>query len=169
MSEQFKVGDKAVYPGHGVAHISGVEWREIAGTKRQFYILKIVNSDMKVLIPVDNLPHSGLRWAIDKEQVPEVFEVLRDPTIAVTAEPWNRRNRIYLTMLASGSLLEVAKVLRDLHCLSENKKLSRSQNRLYDQARNLLVSELSLTYECEPEQADKELQDALDCVLRASE
>ncbi|MBN1652993.1 MAG: CarD family transcriptional regulator [Deltaproteobacteria bacterium] len=162
MSGQFKIGDKAVYPGHGVAQISGLEWREISGTRREFYILKIVNSDMKVLVPVESLSNSGLRNTIDVEDAPEVFEVLKDPNIAVTEEPWNRRSRVYLNMLASNSLCEIAKVLRDLHRITDSKKLSRCQSRLYNQARNLLVTELSLVYGCEPSLIEQKLQDALD-------
>jgi CarD family transcriptional regulator len=160
--DHFKVGDQAVYPGHGVARISGVEWRDIAGKKTQFYILKIVENDLKLLIPVDGAEHSGLRDAIDQEEAKEVFEILRNPTIAIANQPWNRRSREYFSMLGSGSPFEVAKVLRDLYRLGENKALSRSQQRLYDLARNLLVAELALTYQCDPSRIDGELQEALE-------
>jgi len=157
----FKIGDNAVYPVHGVARITGIESRDIAGTKKEFYILKILDSDMKLMIPTDGAERAGLRVVISKRDAQKVIKILKDPEMAVTAQPWNKRYREYTEMLSSGSAFEVAKVLRDLHRVKEEKELSFSERRLLEQARNLVVTELALARDCEVERVEKELASLL--------
>lgn len=154
---QFKVGDKAVYPAHGVAQITGIESREIAGQKKEFYILRILDTEMKLMIPTDGAKRAGLRDVITKNEAKKVIEILKDPSIAVTVQPWNKRYREYTEMLTSGSAFEVAKVLRDLHRVKEEKELSFSERRLLEQARNLVVTELALARKIDVAKVEKEV------------
>src|SRR5688572_7532944 len=142
--QQFKIGDKAVYAAHGVGEVMGIEKRDVAGLKRAFYVLKILDSGMKVLIPTDSAKSAGLREVMSKKEAARVMEVLESDEIAVDAQPWNRRQREYLDMLKSGSPFQVAKVLRDLYRLKADKDLSFSERKLLDTARSLLVKELAL-------------------------
>jgi CarD family transcriptional regulator len=158
MTTRFKPGDKGVYPGHGLVEVMGIEYREIAGSKTEFYILKILDSDMKLMIPVTGAKRAGLRPVICKEEAEKVIEILKDPTIAVTAQPWNRRYREYTEMLNSGSAFEIAKVLRDLYRVKEGKELSYSERRLRDQARSLLITELALAHGCDTARVEEQLQ-----------
>ena len=98
MNRQFEVGDNAVYPAHGVARIMGIESREIAGQKKEFYNLKILDTEMKLMIPTDGAQRAGLRDVISKKEAKQVIEILKDPTVAVTAQPWNKRYREYTEM-----------------------------------------------------------------------
>ncbi len=159
--EAFKVGDKAVYPAHGVAQVTGIESREIAGNKKEFYILKTLEGGMKLMIPIDGASKAGLRGIMSKKDAKKVLEILKADEVAVTAQPWNKRFREYNEMLSSGSAFEVAKVLRDLHRLKADKELSFSERRLLDQARNLLVAELALARGCDAGRVQKELETVL--------
>ena len=161
MARQFKVGDKAVYPAHGVAQITGIESREIAGHKKEFYILKILETEMKLMIPTDGATRAGLRDVISKRDAKKVIEILKDPSIAVTVQPWNKRYREYTEMLTSGSAFEVAKVLRDLHRVKEEKELSFSERRLLEQARSLVVTELALARKIDVAKVEKEVDGVL--------
>jgi CarD family transcriptional regulator len=140
----FKVGDKAVYAAHGVGEVMGIEKRDVAGTKKAFYVLKILDSGMKVLIPTETAKSAGLREVITKREAARVMEVLESTEVAVESQPWNRRQREYMDMLKSGSPIQVAKVLRDLYRLKADKDLSFGERRLLDTARSLLIKELAL-------------------------
>jgi len=161
VAQQFKVGDNAVYPAHGVAQITGIESRDIAGQKKEFYILKILDTEMKLMIPTDGAKRAGLRGVISRKDAKKVLDILKDPEIAVTVQPWNKRYREYTEMLSSGSAFEVAKVLRDLHRIREDKELSFSERRLLEQARNLVVTELALARKISAAKVEKEIASVL--------
>ncbi len=141
----FKVGDKAVYPAHGVGEITDIQQRKIGGKERSFYILKIVENGMKIMVPTETASTTGMRCIISRKEAKEVVTILKSDEIAVKTQPWNRRYREYMEMLKSGSPKEVAKVLRDLYRLRKDKDLSFGERRLLDTARTLLVSELALS------------------------
>ncbi|MDD9940729.1 MAG: CarD family transcriptional regulator [Myxococcales bacterium] len=161
MNSQFKVGDNAVYPAHGVAEITGIESRDIAGQKKEFYILKILDTEMKLMIPTDGAARAGLRDVISKRDAAKVMRILKDPEVAVTVQPWNKRYREYTEMLSSGSAFEVAKVLRDLHRVKAEKELSFSERRLLEQARQLVVTELALAKKVDVQKVERELDNVL--------
>jgi CarD family transcriptional regulator len=154
---KYKVGDKAVHPAHGVGEITAIEERRIAGHTKQFYIIKIVDSGMTVMVPTDGAERAGLRSIISKRDADEVVATLRKKEFAVTSQPWNRRYREYTDMLKSGSLIEVAKVLRDLSRLRGDKELSFGERRLLEQARALIVKELALARRVKEERVGAEL------------
>ncbi|MCA9528831.1 MAG: CarD family transcriptional regulator [Myxococcales bacterium] len=153
----FKVGDKAVHPAHGVGEVTSVETKAIAGSEKRFYVLKILESGMTVMVPVDGVERLGLRGVIARKDVKGVLAELQKDEIAVKSQPWNRRYREYTEMLNSGSPIEVAKVLRDLSRLRGEKELSFGERRLLEHARNLLVTELALARRCKEERVDEEI------------
>jgi CarD family transcriptional regulator len=157
MMNSFKAGDKAVYPAHGVGEVVGIETREIAAEKRMFYILKIIDSGMKIMVPIEKAASVGLRGVITRKEAEEVMGVLKGNGVAVESQPWNRRYREYMEMLKSGSPFEVAKVLRDLSRLKFGKDLSFGERRLLDQARTLLVKELALARRVSERVVEKEI------------
>jgi CarD family transcriptional regulator len=158
---EFKVGENAVHPHHGVGEVTAVETKEIAGYKKTFYILRIVDSGMKVMVPTDAADRVGLRGIISKKEADKVIGVLREATVVAASQPWNRRHREYVEMLKSGSLFEVAKVLRDLTRLKTDKDLSFGERRLLDQARSLLVTELALARKVKEDRVEAEIQTIL--------
>lgn len=158
---EFKVGDKSVHPHHGVGEVTAIEAKDIAGQKKTFYILKIVDSGMKVMVATDAAARLGLRKVISRKEAQKVLAVLREKKIAVTSQPWNRRYREYIEMLNSGSPFEVAKVLRDLSLLKTDKELSFGERGLLDKAKSLLVTELAVARRCKEERVQDEIEQIL--------
>lgn len=154
---QFKIGDKAVHPAHGVGEVTRIDTKHIGGREQSFYVLEIEGSESSVMVPCQNVSASGLRPIISKAQAKAVMAELRKEEFAVTSQPWNRRYREYTELLNSGSPVEVAKVLRDLSRIRETKDLSFGERRLLDQARQLIVAELALAKEVAEERVVKDL------------
>ncbi|OEU79854.1 MAG: CarD family transcriptional regulator [Desulfobacterales bacterium S5133MH4] len=140
----FNVGDLAVYPAHGVGRIEAIETREISGEKQDFYIMKILESNMIIMIPVNNVESVGLRDIIDEEEVARVYEIMKLRDIPVDNQTWNRRYRDYMEKIKTGSVYEVAEVLRDLYLMRVEKELSFGERKMLDTAETLLLKELSI-------------------------
>ncbi|GIW40059.1 MAG: CarD family transcriptional regulator [Candidatus Binatia bacterium] len=140
----FKVGEKVVYPAHGVGVIEGIQTRSVSGTQKNFYMLRILDTDMTIMIPTENVQAVGLRKVIGKDMVSKVYKILREKKVEVDQQTWNRRYREYTEKIKTGSVLEIAKVLRDLCVLKGDKELSFGERKMLDTARNLLVKELSI-------------------------
>jgi len=140
----FKIGDLAVYPAHGVGRIESIEAKDIAGNEQQFYVMRILDTDLIIMIPTKNVFTVGLREVIDKKEVPRVYDILKNRDIGIDNQTWNRRYREYMEKIKTGSVFEVAEVLRDLFLLKSDKDLSFGERKMLDTARNLLVKELSI-------------------------
>ena len=158
MDTQFAIGDKAVYPGHGVAEITCIETREISGRKQNFYILRALDSGMKIMIPTSNVGTVGLREVISEDEVEEVYDILRSSEISVEGQTWNRRYREYMEKIKTGSIFEIAEVLRDLLRLKFDKDLSFGERKMLDTARSLLVKELAVAKRQSEAKIEKELE-----------
>jgi CarD family transcriptional regulator len=139
----FKIGDKAVHPKHGVGEITAIEHRELGGTKGMFYILKILDNGMKVMVPTNAASQAGLRGIMSGKEADAVIDTMRAREVAVDLQPWSRRFRAYTEMVQSGLPHEVAKVLRDMHRLKFDKDLSFGERHLLDRAKSLLMKELA--------------------------
>lgn len=142
--QEFKVGDIAVYPAHGVGKISSIEHREISGNKQRYYIMKILDNGMTIMVPTTNVKNVGLREVIDEDQVDIVYEILGERDISIDNQTWNRRYREYMDKIRTGSIYEIAEVLRDLMLLRFQKELSFGERKMLDTARNLIVKELAI-------------------------
>ncbi len=158
MESTFKVGDMAVYPAHGVGEVTAIENREISGQKATFYILRILDNGMKIMIPTNNVRQVGLREVIGQEKVDRVYNILREKGLSVETTTWNRRYREYMEKIKTGSVFEVAEVLRDLYLLKTDKDLSFCELKLLDTARGLLVKEVSVAKSCEETQVEDEFK-----------
>ncbi len=139
---KFKVGDKAVYPSRGVAEVIRIEEKDIAGKRQAFYVLRIMDTDHKVLVPVSNA--SALRQVISEEEINEIFDILKERTIAFDNQTWNRRSRGFMEKIKTGSIYDVAEVLRDLYRLKTDKQLSFGERRMLETARTLIVKEIAI-------------------------
>ncbi len=120
-SDEFKVGDKAVYPAQGVAEVVSIDERDIAGSRQRFYVLRILDTDRKIMVPVSNANAVGLRQVISEQEIREIFDILRERTIGFDTQTWNRRYRGFMDKIKTGSIYDVAEVLRDLYRLKANK------------------------------------------------
>jgi CarD family transcriptional regulator len=141
---EFQVGELAVYPAHGVGRIESIESRVINGEKQDFYIMKIIENNMVIMIPTRNVESVGLRDVISEAEIPKIYEVMKSKREnSIDNQTWNRRYREYMDKIKTGSLYEVAEVFRDLSLLKLTKDLSFGERKLYDTAQSLLVKELS--------------------------
>jgi CarD family transcriptional regulator len=158
VSQKFKIGDMAVHPAHGVGEVAMVEDKDLGGKRTQCYVLKIIDTGLKVMVPTEAAARVGLRPVMKKKEALKILDILRAPEVAVDVQPWNRRFRAYTEMLKSGLPIEIAKVLRDMYRLKFDKDLSFGERRLLDQARSLLIQELALAKKVERSNIEGEIQ-----------
>ncbi len=156
----FKVGETVVYPHHGAALIEAIESRVIKGEEKQYLVLKVAQGDLTVRVPADNVDLVGVRDVVNQEGLDRVFEVLRT---AHTEEPtnWSRRYKANLEKLASGDVIKVAEVVRDLWRRERDRGLSAGEKRMLAKARQILVSELALAERTNEDKAEKLLDEVL--------
>lgn len=159
----FQIGDIGVYPSHGVGVIQSIENKEISGHEQTFFMFRIMDSDTTIMIPVDNIDTVGLRRVIHVEEVPRVYDILKKKDIEVENQTWNRRYREYTQKIKSGSVFEVAEVLRDLFTLKLGKELSFGEKKMLDAARSLLVKELSIAQNRPEETIEDRIKSIFTC------
>ena len=143
-SLSFKVGDMAVYPAHGVGRIESIETRSIGELRQSFYVINIIETKMTVMIPINSCANVGLRAIIQADEVEEIYSILKDRQGTITPQPWNQRYRDYMEKIKTGSVFEIARVLRDLYILQADKALSFGERKMLDTAKNFLVKEISI-------------------------
>lgn len=154
----FQVGDKAVYPGHGVGVIEAIETKRISGKEQSFYILRFVDNGMTIMVPEDNVKSAGLRTVIRKIDARKVMEILKEREVTLDNQTWNRRYREYMEKINTGSIYEIAEVLRDLHLLKAEKELSFGEKKIMDMAKTLLVKELAIAKDVKESEILKEIR-----------
>jgi CarD family transcriptional regulator len=159
--EMFKVGDLAVYPAQGVGVIEAIESREYMGSNQLFYVMKIMSNDMKIMIPTDSAESVGLREIIAEEEIPKVYEILRNKDVTIDKQTWNKRYKEYLDKIKTGSVFEIAGVLRDLFILKSDKNLSFGERKMMDTAKSLLVKEISVASHAEETKVEQDLRTIL--------
>lgn len=142
--KKFQIGDLAVYPAHGVGRIEAIESKVVNGEEHDFYIMKVLDNDMVIMIPTWNVESVGLRDVISEKEIPRIYDIIKKrEDVVIDNQTWNRRYREYMDKIKTGSLYEVAEVFRDLFVLKSTKDLSFGERKLYDTAQVLLVKELS--------------------------
>jgi len=139
----FNIGDYAVCPGHGVGQISDIEEREMGLQKKTFYIIRILANGMTVMVPTDS--ENGIRPLVSDDEVHSVYELLSNHDVKVDQSTWNRRYRDFSAKIKTGSVVEIAEVLRQLFLLKNKKALSFGEKKMLDQCRDLLAQEFSLS------------------------
>jgi CarD family transcriptional regulator len=161
LSNEFVIGDKAVYPSQGVAEVVGIEQKEISGLIQRFYVLRVLESDNRIMVPTDKSDQVGLRRIAGEDEIDEVRQILRDKEVHIDKQTWNRRYRGFMEKIRSGSLFEVAEVFRDLYRLKGMKPLSFGERRMLDTARGLIVQELSVAQALDENKIEQELNTLL--------
>ena len=154
----FKVGDLAVYPAQGVGVIEAIENRDVGGRKQLFYIMKIMGNGMKIMIPMNSAKAVGLREVIMETEIPKVYAILRNKDVTIDKQTWNKRYREYLEKIKTGSVFEIARVLRDLFILKCDKNLSFGERKMMDTAKNLLIKEISVASNAEETKVEEDLK-----------
>ena len=158
---KFKVGDKAVYPRQGVGEVIRLVELDIAGRREMFYELRILDTNRTVKIPVNNAAAVGLRQLVGEGEIKEIFDILKERTIAFDNQTWNRRYRGFMDKIKTGSIYDVAEVLRDLYRLKASKQLSFGERRMLDTARSLIVKEIAIARE----QTEQMVRDEIEAIF----
>ena len=156
----FNIGDKVVYPMHGAGIIESIEEKEISGEKIRYYIIKLPMGDMKAMVPLNKVSEIGLRQVVDEDEILKVFEVLKSDTTKMSNN-WNHRYRENMEKIKSGSIFEIAEVVRNLSVRDRQKGLSTGEKKMYENARRILLSELVLAKDMAENQMMQMLDDYL--------
>jgi CarD family transcriptional regulator len=156
----FQIGEKAVYPAHGVGEITAIETRDIMGNPMEVYVMKILDREMTIIIPVGKSKEVGLRQVMGTDEVDAVFQVLRQRRRVNDSQTWNRRFREYSDKIRTGSAVEIAKVLRDLYLLRAGKSLSYGEKRMLNTAMELLTQEIAVARGQVASQAEEQILSA---------
>jgi CarD family transcriptional regulator len=159
----YKVGDKIVYPMHGIGVIESIEKKVVLGKRDDYYIITIVNSGMKVMIPVKNADTIGIRGIIQKKEISKVLNVLKK-TNQITEEDWKIRYQNNIDKVKSGSIIKVAEVLLDLYQRGKEKDLSIMERKLYESAYQFVIYEIAFAKNIEIEDSGNIVSDALSTV-----
>ena len=159
-SENFHIGDKVVYPNHGVGIIEQISSRTMGASLEQFYLLKIQSSSLKVMVPFHNVGMVGLRRVIRNGEIQKIVDFLTDGEIDSNAD-WKFRFKENSERMRTGSLLEVAAVLKGLLVLHQAKALSFREKKMLERARYLLVSEMAMAKNCDESEIEELLSNAL--------
>jgi CarD family transcriptional regulator len=168
-NSSFQVGDKVVYPNHGVGIIEQISSRNMGTDVQRYYLLHIKASSLKVMVPFNNVASVGLRPVVRQGEVQKILEFLMDGKCENNTD-WKYRYKENSERMRTGSLLEVAGVLKALLILSLNKPLSFREKKMLERARYLLVSELAMAKNCAEQQIVDLLTKALwKCNLRFPE
>lgn len=163
MTTEFDVGDKAVYPAQGVAEVVSIDTKEIMGTSQTFYVLRVLDSDKKIMIPVQKVDDVGLRKVIGDAGLQEIYDILRERDVDLNTQTWNRRYRAYVEKIQTGSPFEIAEVYRDLKLLMAYKTLSFGEKKMRENAQRLLVQELAIAKDA----TEDAIMEELDAIFAA--
>lgn len=161
MSVPYKVGETVVYPHHGAATIEAINKRTIRGEEKTYLKLNVAQGDLTIEVPAENLDLVGVRDVVDEEGLEEVFDVLRS---SHTEEPtnWSRRYKANVEKIASGDVIKVAEVVRDLSRRDADRGLSAGEKRMLSKARQILESEVALAEEVNEDTARDRVDEVLD-------
>lgn len=148
----FDVGDVVVYPHHGAGVIEGISEKDVEGETRTYFVLRMCQGNLTVMVPADNSDQVGMRNIISKKEVKKVFNVLGEGQSPMPAN-WNHRYKKNRDKLRSGDIFQVAEVVRNLSLRDMEKGLSSGEKRMLNQARDILASELMYAVDVEVQEA----------------
>ncbi len=164
----FKIGQKVVYPNHGVAVVEKIEKSSINDDEHTFVHLRLLANDSKVMVPQQNLDLVGLRSLCQKTEIKDLFKLLENGDID-TYKDWKGRYKQNLDKMKTGQLPDVAEVLKNLRLVSQKKSLSFREKKMYERAKHFIVSEVSHVQELETEDAEKKVEKALSSSIKKRE
>lgn len=160
-AKMYTLGEKVVYPLHGVGVINSIEDRTVLGEKRSYYIIKLAISDMTVMIPTNKSEQLGLRTIVSDRDVHKALKLMNGQ-ITDMEEDWKARYQHNFEKMKSGSIFDVAEVVRNLFHRNKVKELSIMEKKLYENAFRLLVDEISYVKDMEKEEVQNILAERLE-------
>lgn len=156
----FNIEENVVYPMHGVGKVMEIATKTVLNKKKKYYIVELINTKMRVMVPVDNAENIGLRHIVDKKQIPKITKLLQEEYVE-QEEDWKIRYQNNLAKVKSGSLTAVAEVCRNLYKRARDKELSVMERKLYESAYSLMLNEVALAKNMSIEDASNMLSDTL--------
>ena len=156
----FEIGDKVLYPMHGVGIVEGIEKKEILGELKDYYTLRMIIGEMKIMVPVESCEEIGIRHIVKPETISEVLKCLAGPSDKMPSN-WNKRCRENTDKLKTGDIFQVAGVVRNLIRQDREKKLSMGEKRLLTSAIHILAGEMMIVLGNTIEQAEKMIEEAV--------
>jgi len=158
---EFKVGDNAVVPNHGVGVVTDIRDVEVAGETYEMYIIEMIEAGnpLKFEVPVNSLGANGVREVIEADAIERIYDILRDKDTPPDKQTWNRRYREYTNKIKTGDPLKVAAVLRDLCRLKTEKTLSFGERKMFDLASSLIIEEVAVSRGVEQAAIEAELDE----------
>ena len=156
----YQIGDKVVHPMYGGGVVDSIVQKTVDGVVRDYYILKLPNRSMVVMVPTENCEEIGVRRVVDQTQADQVMAAIPDIQVEMTAN-WNHRYRENMERMKSGDLLEVARVIKGLTIRDQKRGLSTGERKMLHSARQILISEIVLAKSSSYESVEKELDTAL--------
>ena len=156
----FHIGDKVVHPMHGAGLVDSIVQKKVDGVVRDYYILKLPNRSMVVMVPTDSSDEIGVRPVVDREQADRVMAAIPDIQVEMTSN-WNHRYRENMERMKSGDLLEVARVIKGLTARDVRRGLSTGERKMLHSAKHILISEIVLSKSVSYESVEEELNTAL--------
>jgi CarD family transcriptional regulator len=156
----FEIGDHVVYPHHGAGKVLKKEVKKMFGEEREYLTIKILHNDMTVMVPCENAGIAGLRHIIDEKTIQEVLAVLQDE-LSEMPKNWNRRFKHNRDKIKTGSIHELAEVVRNLAIREHDKGLSTGEKQMYTRAKKILASELMYALDKSEDDAEAYLDDLL--------
>ena len=156
----YQIGDKVVHPMYGGGVVDSIVQKTVDGVVRDYYILKLPNRSMVVMVPTDNCEEIGVRRVVDQTQADQVMAAIPDIQVEMTAN-WNHRYRENMERMKSGDLIEVARVIKGLTIRDQKRGLSTGERKMLHSAKQILLSELVLSKSVSYESAEEELNTAL--------
>jgi CarD family transcriptional regulator, regulator of rRNA transcription len=172
----FRVGEKVVYPNHGVSVVEKIGEGFITDSApvppRSFYHLRLLANNSKVMVPIGNTDLIGLRRLTQRKDITGLMKTLSDGRFSATGD-WKGRYKQNLDKMKTGRLSDVAEVLKNLRLVSQKKSLSFREKKMYERAKQFIVSEVAHVQEITSKEAERRVEKALESSLakrvRASE
>lgn len=146
---KLKVGDKAFYSTHGIIEITGIETKSMCGSEIECYILNIITTGAKMLIPVANSEKAGVRSLLKADEIDGILNIVQQPAKVLNTS-WNKRFKDYSDRMRTGDPQKIASVLRDLGGLQKTKELSFGEKQLFQKTKDLVVEEISFVQNTDP-------------------
>ena len=160
VDDLFQIGDKIVYPMHGAGIIEAIEEKEILGTTRQYCVIRIISKDMQIMLPMDQLQKSGIRYIVDKGTLDVILLEFQNGE-SDTSLSWKQRYTMNMEKMKNGNLQDSAEVVRDLLRRNKERALNASEKQMLDNARKMVISEVALVQNVSEHQATEFLQDTI--------
>ncbi len=160
----FDVGQKVVYPNHGVSVVEEISTATFDTSEQTLYHLRLLSNKSKVMVPTENLDLVGLRPLGNQDEIKQLFKILEDGNID-TYKDWKGRYKQNLDKMKTGQLTEVAEVLKNLCLVSQKKSLSFREKKMYERAKYFNVSEIAHVKDIDEDKAEEQVEKALSTSL----